>query len=208
MTAGITPVAVGVLREGDANGDNAVTLLDFSLLASNYGQLGGPALSASEAPSTLGAGTVDLRLEPGSQSVSAGDVVTLTVWVEAGTQTIDGAQASLDFDPTQLQVVAVTGNAVPLPLTLQNTYNNTAGTVDDAAGTLGTQPTGRFALVEITFRVVATGGDAAVSFHHGLPRDSDVTQGGTSVLGTTGAVSWSLGGGGQEHVYLPTLSRP
>ncbi len=241
VTAGTTPVAVGTLREGDANGDNAVTLvdfsilassygrsaggagyddradfnedqavtlLDFSLLASNYGQLGGQAFSLNDAPRALGAGTVNLRLEPGSRIVQSGDVVTLTVWVDAGTQAVDGAQASLNFDPAQLQVTSMTGNSGPLPLVLQNAYDNTAGSVDYAAGTLGTQPAGSFVLVEIVFQVVGTSGDAVVSFHHGLPRDTDVTQGGTSVLGTADAAHWSLSGDGSEHVYLPSLSRP
>ena len=102
----------------------------------------------------------------------------------------------------------MTGNSGPLPLVLQNAYDNTAGSVDYAAGTLGTQPAGSFVLVEIVFQVVGTSGDAVVSFHHGLPRDTDVTQGGTSVLGTADAAHWSLSGDGSEHVYLPSLSRP
>jgi len=239
LQAGANAVAIGTLREGDANGDNYVTLvdfsvlastygkgsgtsgyddradfnedqyvtlLDFSLLASNYGQVGATVVRKSQDTTQVeGAGTVDLRIDPLTSLADVGDVITVTVRVEAGAQVVDGAQASLDFDPSQLRVRSVSGNTGVLPLVLQSAYDNGAGTIDYAGATLSTAPSGSFTLVTIAFDVIGTDGLRTLSFHHGVPRDTDVTSGGASVLGA--ARDGHVFVGADERVYLPILIR-
>jgi hypothetical protein len=40
LNAGANSMDFGTLREGDADGNNCVNILDFSILRSNYGQAG------------------------------------------------------------------------------------------------------------------------------------------------------------------------
>jgi hypothetical protein len=225
LTAGTNTVDLGTLREGDANNDNYVTLvdfsilastfgkcmgdlgydvradfnedqcvslLDFSLLASNFGQAGDAMAAApgsDSQPTAPGAGNTLIVVYPTTSTVAMGDVFTVTVEVQSGSRRVDGAQASLDFDPSQLQVVSLTGNTTALPFVLQNTFSNTAGTIDYAAGALSNFPSGDISLVQIQFRVVGGAATTPLTFQYGLPRTTEVTYGGASVLaGSSGGV--------------------
>ncbi|MBM3133996.1 MAG: hypothetical protein FJZ89_01640 [Chloroflexi bacterium] len=218
LVGGNNAVDFGALREGDANNDNFVTLLDFSilastfgkcqdtagyddradfnedqcvslldfsLLASNFGQAGQTRSQAQRlAELELEIGSVLLVIDPPVATVTPGQVFTLTVQVQAGTQQVDGAQASLDFSPAFVRVQRLTAGTA-LPLILLNQFNNTAGTIDHAAGALADFPSGTFVLVQIQFEALAETAGTPLAFHFGLPRDSDVAFGGVSVLGGT-----------------------
>jgi hypothetical protein len=216
LAGGNNVIDLGTLREGDANNDNFVTLLDFSILASTFGKCQGTTgyddradfnedqcvslLDFSLLASNFGqagqmrpqaqrlakleTGSVLLVIDPPAVTVTPGQVFTLTVQVQAGTQQVDGAQASLDFNSTFIRVRQLTPGTA-LPLILLNQDDNTTGTIDYAAGTLSAFPSGTFALVQIQLEALAETAGTSLAFHFGLPRDSDVTFGGVSVLGGT-----------------------
>jgi subtilisin family serine protease len=135
----------------------------------------------SSTPTVTG---VVLAVTPGSTTVGVGQMFAVTLQVQAGSQMVDGAGASLDFDPTVLQVVSITaGSALPIPI--QNQFNNTAGTLDYSAGTFFSFPTGTFSLATVQFGALAVATNSPLTFHTAAPRHSDVTFGGVSVLGGT-----------------------
>jgi hypothetical protein len=241
LSAGVSTFDFGTLREGDANNDNYVTLvdfsilastfgkcmgdpgyddradfnedqcvslLDFSLLASNFGQAGDAVAGLQDSdsqPTAPSAGNALIVVYPTTSTVAIGDVFTVTVQLQSGSQLVDGAQASLDFDPTLLQVKSLTGNSAAFPLVLQSTFSNTAGTIDYAAGTLSNFPSGDISLVQIQFEVIGGPASTPLSFHYGLPRQTDVTYGGASILAGASGRSVVIE---QEHsVYLPVAIR-
>jgi hypothetical protein len=182
----------------DFNEDDCVTILDFSALASNFGQLGAtcgsgaalslspatePTLKRAVAAEQVAAGTVEIKLLP-SGTVTAGDVFTLTIQVAAGAQQIDGASAYVDFNPTYLQAQAITPDNTNLAFTLQNSFDNDAGRVDYAAGSLFGFPSGTFAIARIRFIVVAAPPvwGTLLTYAAVNPRKTDATFGGGSVL--------------------------
>lgn len=145
-----------------------VGLLTAVLLAWNGGTAGAQA-------------GVLLTVMPATTDTAVGQAFSVTVEVQAGAQQVDGASAFLSFDPGVLQVVNVTGGSV-LPVPILNQFSNAAGTVDYSAGTFSAFPTGTFALATITFSAVASATASSLSFGTVMPRQSEVTFGGTSVL--------------------------
>jgi hypothetical protein len=104
-----------------------------------------------------------------------------------------------------LRVKQVTGNTTLLPLALLNTYDNSTGTVDYAAGTLTDFPSGNISLVQIEFEALADTGATSLAFHHGSPRKAEVTFAGDSVL--TRAMDGMISIGGSYRVFLPMSAR-
>ena len=182
-------------ERADFNTDHFVSLLDFSLLISNFGQAGDTAASTSTRrpqPATVsrnpldsgGPAAVQLIMQPATTTVQAGQTFEVPLIVQTGTQPIDGAAAYLTFDPTVLQVERIQpGNALTVELTRQ--FDNTAGRVAYAAGTFDRFPTGTLTLGTITFRALTPSAGTALTFNETHPRKSNVTFGGTSILGTT-----------------------
>ncbi len=141
------------------------------------------------------AGTVILTIQPLTRTVAAGRVFTVSVQLDAGSQWVDGAEIHLDFDPQIVQVVDASGNptstieaGTSLPLLLQNSAHNVAGTIDYAAGAdFPPQPpvTGRFTVATIRLKALrptsSTGTPLAFVFT--LPRRTDVSFEEQSVLG-------------------------
>ena len=178
----------GYDTRADFNADTCISLLDFSLLASNFGQSGQSAAPATQAqgrrvtkPSQES--NVQLVITPPIVQVSPGDVFTLTVQVQSGTQILDGASAYVNFDPALLQVEQVTpGNT--FAVLVQNQYNNSAGTLDFTAGSFSNFPSGTFTLYQVRMRAEEAG-MAYLTFETEQPRQSDATYGGNSVLTST-----------------------
>ena len=104
--------------------------------------------------------SVDLDLVPVTSTVlGPGQVVAFDLVVRAGTTEVLVVDAHLDFDLMRLQVVSVDrpdGGANPLPLLLAEQWDNDAGTVHLAYGTIGgeTEPgaTGYFRLARLGVR--------------------------------------------------------
>jgi VIT1/CCC1 family predicted Fe2+/Mn2+ transporter len=145
------------------------------------------ATATASANSTPTATSVTLSLSPSTVIVAPGETVTMTIEVQAGTQSVDGAAAFLDFDPTRFEVLGVSsGTALSLKLT--NQFDNKAGTLDQVYGTLtAPYPSGTFTLVTFQLRALAGTGDSTLTFNRGTPsllRQSDVTSGGASILGS------------------------
>jgi len=217
LAAGINAVALGTLLEGDANNDNyvtlldfsilvstygvcqgmggyddradfnedsCVTLLDFSLLATNFGQSGVAGFQSNPVNNIRegGSGEVMLSIDPLVSDVREGDTFLVSMRVEAGSQPVDGVQFSLNFDPQYLQVVEISNASNALPLVLLNQFDNENGTLDYAAGALSNFPSGTFNLVQVRFQAVQEISSTALVFHYGLPRNTDATYGGSSVL--------------------------
>jgi hypothetical protein len=105
----------------------------------------------------------------------------------------------VNFDPAYLQVQAIIPNTTYLPITLVNSYDNSIGTIDYAAGTFFNFPSGTFSLAQIRLVVITTPPDmgTALTFATVDPRKTDVTYGGLSVLG-------NLSGATAVHSQLPT----
>jgi hypothetical protein len=132
----------------------------------------------------------NISLQPSTQNVGVGGIFEFIVQAEAGGQPVSGISTFIDFDPTYLEVQSVTSGTA-LPTVLQNTYNNTAGTIDYSAGKLGGPfPTGTFTVATIQFRALApTNPGTAVTFSTDPPRKTRVDYGGNDVTGTlTGGI--------------------
>ena len=138
---------------------------------------------------------------PATSRVSLNQIFTVNIEIAAGAQQVDGGAAYLNFDTGKLRVVDAGGapaSAIDagssLPTALQNFANNPDGRIDYAAGAGlqgGTPPTGTFILASIRFKAIATTGEGGtpVVFVSDLPRKTDATRAGGSVLGTvTGGV--------------------
>jgi hypothetical protein len=175
-------------ERADFNGDGCVTILDFSLLASNFGQSGQNSPALTNQPSTS---DVAMVIEPASTSIKPSETFSVTVRLDAAGRQVDGAQATLKFDPAVLEVQEVTAGDAPqgdssskLELDLMNQFDNQNGTIEFAAGTLeegGSGASGAFDLVQIQFRALEAG-ETALTFELDGPTSSDVTFRGASVL--------------------------
>ena len=127
--------------------------------------------------------TVTLALSPSTSNATVGQNFMVTIQVQSGVQLVDGAAAYLNFDPTILQVVSIqAGSSLPVPI--QSQFNNTLGTLDFAAGTFSSFPSGTFTLAVVTFSPTTTTAGTTLAFNLTPPRQSDVTFGGHSVLTT------------------------
>ncbi|OGO44206.1 MAG: hypothetical protein A2W37_00980 [Chloroflexi bacterium RBG_16_63_12] len=146
-----------------------------------------------------------MSIAPSTLTVVPGQVFSVTIQVQAGAQQVGGAQAQLTFDPALLRVRAITLGA-SLPITLKSTFDNQAGTVKVAAGTLAEAPSGTFALAQIDFEALAAqSGTVRLKFETGRPQASDLAFGGASVLGSTSDGEIIVGQG--WRVYLPLIRR-
>ncbi len=151
---------------------------------------------------------------PASQRVEVGQVLSVTVQVEASGTPVDGAAAFLNFDPTKLQVVDTAGTPTtsvyacgPMDPPLHNSAGNTSGRIGYSAGKLsGSPPDGTFCLAQVYFRSVAGADATALGFNLVAPRRTNLTSGGYSVLRwyQDGAVTV----GSTLTVHLPMQGRP
>jgi len=183
----------------DFNGDGCVNISDFSLLRMSFGEcgecqdIGAGTLELSASGLTVSADTVSISIVPSSTIVWADDIVTVDIVIEAGSQSVDGAEAHVDFDPDYLTVVDAEGNptdsiisGAALPTEIQNSVDNSQGTIDYAAGILsGEPPTGAFTLATIRFKAEAPGPQAGIplSFVFTLPRKTQVVFEAYPILG-------------------------
>jgi hypothetical protein len=121
-------------------------------------------------------------VQPALVNVNLNDTFSVIIQVQSGSQLLDGAEANLDFDPSKLQVIGLTGNTTAFPLIIQSQFNNTNGTIDYAAGTFSNFPSGNVNLVVIQFKAISEAQTTDLVFHYGGGRNTDATYGGYSVL--------------------------
>ena len=156
---------------------------------------------------------MSISIKPVSKTVSVGEIFTLDIEIQAGEQPFDGAEAHLDFDPTYLRVVNTDGVEVDkitpvttwLDTVLQNSADNSQGTIDYAAGVLTSEPpTGTITLASTHLKAITETVGTELSFAFTTPRKTDVVFKGGSVLsdhidGNVTAVNY------RNNVYLPLV---
>jgi hypothetical protein len=158
-------------------------------------------------------GDVFIQLNPANPSVARGTIFTVDIQVVAGSQPVDGAEVHLDFDRTYLQVVDASGDPAisiiagsVLEVPIQNIVHNDRGEIDFAAGTFLAPPSGTFVLGTIRFKALwgTGGGSTPLTFSTQLPRKTEVTHAGGSVL--AGVENGSVTISGQTPPPTPTVT--
>ena len=136
-------------------------------------------------------GTVNLAFNPSGMVANAGDIFTLALMVQAGTQPLNNVELHVDFDPTVLQIVDAVGNPASsiepdlttLEMMLYNNVDNKGGHIRYDAGRLTrTPPTGDFRVAQVRFKLLAATKTTIVRF---VP-PSDVFFNGSSKLVSLG----------------------
>ncbi|MBI2886362.1 MAG: hypothetical protein HYY02_04045 [Chloroflexi bacterium] len=114
--------------------------------------------------------TVRIAIEPSAKTVAVGEVFSLTIRVDAGTQPVDAVDAYVDFNRGALRVVDSAGNeadsivaGAALPVAVHNRADNALGQIDYTGGRQpggGQAHSGAFTLATISFKAVASGGSS------------------------------------------------
>jgi len=140
-------------------------------------------LADTEIPGDPQAPAVDVLIVvvPAATNVNVGSTFSVKVQIQSGTQLVDAAQASINFDQTKLSVTSLTGNPTAFPTLTQNTFDNTNGTIDYAATTASNYPSGNIDLVTIQFSALAAVQSTPITFQYGT-RNTDIRYGASSVL--------------------------
>ncbi len=171
---------------------------------------------------------VTMAVSPASQSAMPSDTVTAAIQVQAGAQPVDVVQIALSFPASVLEVIdadaAAAGIQITpgegLPTVLQNSADNSSGSIQFAAGAALSQDvqrlTGTFTAATVQFRAKAPGAAAlelggntsAVCFGSRLPLT--VQNGVVSIGGapSTGGSGGGGGGGGGSLTPPPPAVRP
>lgn len=115
-------------------------------------------------------------------------IFTVDIAVDSGTQQVDGAQAFVNFDPDFLQVVDEDGNpgsaiigGTAFQYEFLNEVDNAAGTINYAAGSMSSIPSGTFILATIRFKAIAETENTVVAFNLTSPRETKITFGGNNL---------------------------
>ncbi|MFH1087179.1 MAG: cohesin domain-containing protein [Chloroflexota bacterium] len=169
----------------DFDRDLQVRVLDFTLLAMNYNLTSPRTVPEGGAAGVRTYGTVNLSLNTPAQNIRVGDRFYVTIDAAAGSQSLTGVEAFVNFDPAYLRVVSLTAGST-LPSIFRRVYNNnTAGTVDLSLGTTEGPVSGTFTVGTIRFEAKAATGGTGIVFNLQSPRQTIVGYEGNSVLGTT-----------------------
>ncbi|MDX2137667.1 MAG: cohesin domain-containing protein [Chloroflexota bacterium] len=134
----------------------------------------------------FGQGVVNFIADPSTATLNVGESVTIRVQVQSGSQSVDGAEIHLNFDASKLQITSITpGTTLGVPI-LGLAHDNAQGRIDYAAGTFSNFPSGTFDLMTVTFQAIAAAPEVALQLADmQMPRKSDITFRGISVLNTT-----------------------
>jgi RHS repeat-associated protein len=144
--------------------------------------------------STPSSTSVGLALMPITGTVGVGQVLSVTLQLNAGSQPVDSVASYLDFNPTLFQVTDASGNPVsaitnpgtPFEQALQNSVDNTAGQINYVVGTLNaSKPSGTITVGSFYLKALVTTTAANVSFASDHPnnRVTDVEDQARTVLG-------------------------
>jgi hypothetical protein len=235
LVAGINEVRFGTLREGDANGDNRINVLDFSALASGFGKcqeeegyrkeidfnedgcadeadfsllarnFGMVGEGEAEKPAK-GGGSATLYLEMASEEVKVGEPFWVKVIVESKGETIDGVGVFLRFDPEVLRIVGIEQKD-SLPVQIWEGTDARMGWAGYVAGVLGDSLQGRIEVVAWEMEAVGNREETALW----LEEESDVAHAGLSVLedleGELKPLIIHIKGQENQRVHLPLLMR-
>jgi len=136
---------------------------------------GSAAVRLSWGPATQ---AVTIAVIPASKTATVGEVFTLDVKLNTGSQPVDSVDSYLSFDRNYLRVVDASGNetnsiipGATLPVVLQTSADNSQGRITYSAGKQlgGVSPSGDFGLATIRFKAIAAigGGGTNVNFLSG-----------------------------------------
>jgi hypothetical protein len=105
-----------------------------------------------------------IKIEPSTSSVQVNDTVKVPIQAE-NVANLTAFEAHLSFDVNVLEVVKIIdGNFIKADFTVQNTFDNTSGTIDYAIAQINREPTnGSGVLFEIVFHA-KTKGDSPIRF--------------------------------------------
>jgi hypothetical protein len=162
-------------------------------------------------PTAEAQGMVQFALTLNAPTLEVNATLTTTVQVQTNGQAVDGAEIHLDFDPALLEVISAVPGATLGVTILPPVFDNTAGTIDYAAGTFSAFPTATFDLLTITFRAKAAGTSAIRIPAADVPRKSDVTFAGSSFITVTAPVdlgSVTINGGVVATPEPPIVTGP
>ncbi len=155
---------------------------------------------------------VTIAIEPPSRQAQPEDVFVVDIVVSAGSQLVDGAQASISFDPAILTVVDAQGNPAnqitegsAFSTHLMNTVDNTSGRIFYADGQLSGDPlNGTIALATIRFKAISEG-QSAVTFILNATPQTKVTLQEANVLTAAQNGSVTVGEGSEPTATATTL---
>lgn len=153
------------------------------------------------------AALVNFVIQPASQTAAVNADITFTVSLVPFGTAVDGASAYLDFDPAVLRCQPPAQPSSPIfSSVFQAAADNILGRIDWTS--IGTATSTPFSLFTLQCRVLATSAGSAISFHASLPRQTDASLIGVSVLGTkTGATVISQGNICMPFTPTPSPSR-
>ena len=105
-----------------------------------------------------------IKVELSGSSFQVNNLVTTSVYVE-DLEDLIGFEAHLSFDPNVLEVMELkNGGFIQADFIVQNTFDNTAGTIDYAVAQIDSPPAkGSGMLLKIIFRAKAPG-QSSISF--------------------------------------------
>ena len=115
------------------------------------------ATSCASAPAATVADAA-IKIDPPASTVQVNDTLKVAVKAE-NVNNLIAFEAHLAFDPNILEVVELTGDGfVKADFSVQNTFDNAAGTIDYAVAQINRDPAaGSGTLFEIVFRAKAAG---------------------------------------------------
>jgi len=163
-------------------------------------------LSFAVVPSTQGGVSTSLYLSPLTGTYTIGSTFSVIVKVSSGGETVNAAEATLNFNPHEISVINISKSGSIFTLwTTEPTFSNSAGTIKFGGGTsknfTGTAGT----IITISFRA-KTVGTAKVDFSTGLVLAADFK--GTNVLAIMNSGSYVISPEIVTPEYIPPENTP
>jgi hypothetical protein len=136
------------------------------------------------------AAAASLSVSPSTGVYQTGAVFTATVMVNSAGQSINAADATLSFNPSELSVVSVDRSSSIFSLWVtEPTFSNSAGTISFSGGLPSGYAGSNGTVVRVTFRVLGSG-SSRVTFSNGSVLANDGR--GTNVLTSMNGGSYTI----------------
>jgi hypothetical protein len=143
-------------------------------------------------PAARAAGSASLYLSPASGTVVNGSNIAVAIYENSGSTQVNGVQANLNFNRSQLNVVSIADGSAWGIHPPNNGFNNSNGTVTYAAANISPL-TGAQLVATVTFKAVASSGTAVVTFNGSSSAITAADGNGTNVWnGVTTGGSYTL----------------
>jgi hypothetical protein len=236
LLAGVNQVDFGLLRGGDSNGDNYVTILDFSILAATFARCTGYAgyddradFNGDTCVTILDFSTLSANFSAGGDnaaahaSTEAAFPVASLIAAVNGMPPIPGAEFTVDL-VVDTHTARIDGAAAylvfdpafvqvrevlagtTLPEQLQHEFDNRLGTIAVAAGAFNQTHSGRFVLATVKFIAVAAGGSVLAFTQDDPAHQSDVAFAGASLLASTQDALLEIAAPAGPVLFLPLIT--